>query len=74
MDPEEQARFLAPTREQLASVTVFPLIPYLKEDATVSAHTLLRMSYCSRRCPDDYRYAIGGLGMARSNTGPKIVL
>ena len=36
MDPEEQARFLAPTREQLASVTVFPLIPYLKEDAIVS--------------------------------------
>ena len=58
MDPEEQVRFLAPTREQLASVTVFPLIPCLKEDATVSAKALLRMSYCLRRCLDDYRYAI----------------
>ena len=37
MDPEEQSSLLAPSREQLSSVKVFPLIPYLKQDAIVSA-------------------------------------
>lgn len=36
MDPEEQVTFLAPTRDELAAVNVFPLIPYLKKDAIVS--------------------------------------
>ena len=36
MDPEEQTTFLAPTRDQLETVNVFPLIPYLKKDAIVS--------------------------------------
>lgn len=39
MDPEEQVHFLAPTREQLASVAVFPLLPHLKRDIAVSAKT-----------------------------------
>ncbi|KZP22753.1 hypothetical protein FIBSPDRAFT_890108 [Athelia psychrophila] len=33
MDPEEQSSLLAPSREQLSSIKVFPLIPYLKQDA-----------------------------------------
>lgn len=37
MDPEEQSQLLAPSREQLAAVKVFPLIPYLKRDAIVSS-------------------------------------
>ena len=41
MDPEERDHFLAPTREQLASVKVFPLIPNLKNDATVCGSNLL---------------------------------
>jgi hypothetical protein len=37
MDPEDQTDpLLAPTAEYLASVTVFPLIPYLKKDVIVS--------------------------------------
>lgn len=40
MDPEEQTQLLAPTHEQLASVKVFPLIPYLKHDAIVSPRAL----------------------------------
>jgi hypothetical protein len=40
MDPEEQAQLLAPTPEQLASIQVFPLIPYLKKDAIVSTSNL----------------------------------
>jgi hypothetical protein len=48
MDPEEQVHFLAPTREQLASVAVFPLLPHLKRDIAVSAKTyVLSCSYCS---------------------------
>lgn len=38
MDPEQPsvAALLAPTPENLASVKVFPLIPALKKDITVS--------------------------------------
>jgi len=37
MDPEDQTQsLLAPTPEYLASVQVFPLIPYLKRDVIVS--------------------------------------
>lgn len=37
-DEEEQTRrLLAPTPEHLASVKVFPLIPSIKKDVTVSA-------------------------------------
>lgn len=38
MDPEEQSSLLAPSREQLSSIKVFPLIPYLKQDAIVSVN------------------------------------
>jgi hypothetical protein len=41
MDPEDQTDpLLAPTAEYLASVTVFPLIPYLKKDVIVSYASL----------------------------------
>jgi hypothetical protein len=36
MDPEQQT-LLAPTTERLASVKVFPLIPALRKDVTVSS-------------------------------------
>lgn len=43
MDFEEQITtgLLAPTQEFIASVKVFPLIPYLKKDVIVSSHICL---------------------------------
>jgi hypothetical protein len=43
MDTEDQSDpLLAPTAEYLASVTVFPLIPYLKKDVIVSLATVFQ--------------------------------
>jgi hypothetical protein len=47
MDFEEQLdqeQLAAPTQDFLATVKVFPLIPYLKKDVTVSRHVLSLLS------------------------------
>lgn len=48
MDPEDQTDpLLAPSAEYLASIPVFPLIPYLKKDVIVS-----RASYSPKQILD----------------------